>query len=84
MCLIAAKYRDVIERDMVAPRRVVRLCMEQSEEIAKCELLKVAAYSRDIRPRLACVKSLDCLVAVQKQEAEVVVVDPHRAVKGER
>nr|AAD02419.1 transferrin [Riptortus clavatus] len=79
-----AKYKDVIERDVLQPSRTVRICTKTAKELEKCELLKKAAYSRDIRPSLACVKKDDCVKAVGAKEAELVVLDPHQAIQAEK
>ena len=52
--------------------------------MAKCEALKAAAYSRDIRPSLSCVKSSNCIDTVEKQAAELVVLDAHQAISAEK
>lgn len=52
--------------------------------MAKCEALKSAAYSRDIRPSLSCVQSTNCIATVEKKEAELVVLDPHVAIDAEK
>ncbi|XP_054265338.1 transferrin [Macrosteles quadrilineatus] len=78
-----AKYVDVIERDVLEPRRYVKLCTSTPSEAAKCEDLAQAAYSRDIRPGLACVArpSLsECLAAIKNNQADIVSVDPGLAV----
>ncbi|XP_014287394.1 transferrin [Halyomorpha halys] len=82
--LLKAKYKDVIERDVLEPKRVVRICVKTDTEMAKCEALKAAAYSRDIRPSLSCVQSANCIVSVEKKEAELVVLDPHVAIDAEK
>lgn len=74
-----AKYVDVIERDVLAPRRTVRFCVTNNAEKAKCEDLASAAYSRDIRPGFSCVLKTnleECLSAVKNKEADIVSVDP--------
>lgn len=68
-----AGYKDVIERDGSAIRRI-RLCAQNDAEYAKCQALHQAAYSRDARPELECVQSVDCILAVTKREADLVVV----------
>nr|AGI17578.1 transferrin [Pyrrhocoris apterus] len=78
-----AKYKDVIERDVLEPRRTVRLCVSTPAEMSKCEVLKTGAYSRDIRPSLLCVKHDDCISAVAQKKAELVVLDAHHAVNAE-
>nr|BAQ94504.1 transferrin [Nephotettix cincticeps] len=78
-----AKYVDVIERDVLEPRRSVRLCTTSATENSKCEDLAQAAYSRDIRPGLTCVTrpSLsECLTAIKENQADIVSVDPGMAV----
>lgn len=79
----SAKYLDVIERDVLKPRRYVRLCVSTNLEFEKCEDLSIAAYSRDIRPSLTCVakNSLsECFQSCKKNEVDVVHVDPGYAV----
>ncbi|KAF6198938.1 hypothetical protein GE061_006961 [Apolygus lucorum] len=81
-----SKYLDVIEKDVLKPRRVVRLCVVGTMEFAKCQDLEKAAYSRDIRPSLSCIKKTtvkECLKAVNEKQAEAVVVDPHVAIQAE-
>lgn len=85
--MIAAKYVDVIERDVLEPRRAVRLCTSTETEAAKCEDLSQAAYSRDIRPGLACVARpslTECLASIKDNQADVVSVDPGLAVNALR
>lgn len=43
-----------------------RLCVKTDVEVRKCNVLKQAAYSRDIRPEFNCVESRDCLETVGK------------------
>lgn len=77
-----AKYIDVIERDVLAPRRTVRFCVTNDVEKAKCEDLTSAAYSRDIRPGFSCVLKAsleDCMSAVKNKEADIISVDPGHA-----
>ncbi|XP_053948794.1 transferrin [Anastrepha ludens] len=69
-----AGYKDVIERD-VSDIRKMRLCVQTDIELAKCETMHRAAYSRDIRPELECVQENDCLIAVQNKTADLVVVN---------
>jgi len=73
----------VIERDVLEPRRTVRMCTTTDTETSKCQDLAQAAYSRDIRPGLSCVSrpSLDeCLSAIKDNQADVVSVDAGLAV----
>ncbi|KAH8338669.1 hypothetical protein KR074_003146, partial [Drosophila pseudoananassae] len=69
-----AGYKDVIERDGSAIRKI-KLCAQNDAEFAKCQALHQAAYSRDARPELQCIQSVDCVLAVSKKEADLVVVD---------
>nr|AIA24538.1 transferrin 1 [Bactrocera dorsalis] len=68
-----AGYKDVIERDGSAIRKM-RLCVRTPLELAKCDSMRRAAYSRDIRPELECVQDQDCLNAVENKNADLVVV----------
>ncbi|BET01459.1 transferrin [Nesidiocoris tenuis] len=82
-----AKYLDVVEKDVLKPRRVVRLCVVGQTEMSKCETLEKAAYSRDIRPSLTCIKKTtakECLKAVNEKHADAVIVDPQIAIRGEK
>jgi hypothetical protein len=75
---IAANYTDVIERDSGAPQRPVRFCVTSSTELAKCRILKQAAFSRDIRPAFDCVQETtlhDCLKTVRDDGADVITLD---------
>nr|AXA98484.1 Transferrin [Nilaparvata lugens] len=68
-----AKYYDVIERDVMKPKREARMCVVGDAEKAKCMDLQRAAFSRDIRPSFACVVKTtvdDCLKAVHNKEAD--------------
>ncbi|KAJ6639558.1 Transferrin [Pseudolycoriella hygida] len=76
-----ALYKDVIERGGSSSQKI-RLCVETDIEMKKCEILKQAAYSRDVRPEFICVENKDCLKTVQESKADAVVVEPtdfHRA-----
>ncbi|KAL1122644.1 hypothetical protein AAG570_002971 [Ranatra chinensis] len=84
--LTKAKYMDVIERDFITPKQVVRICVHDEKELKKCEALKTAAFSRDIRPSLSCYKTnsiRDCMQAVKEGKAEVMLVDAQEAIIGE-
>uniref|UniRef100_A0A182MQL1 Transferrin n=1 Tax=Anopheles culicifacies TaxID=139723 RepID=A0A182MQL1_9DIPT len=71
-----ANYAEVIEREGRFVN-VLRLCVVSEDERQKCELMRQAAYSRDIRPALQCVlKTVDaCVDAVRDgTQADVVVL----------
>nr|AAN03488.1 transferrin [Mastotermes darwiniensis] len=73
-----ANYTDVIERDTGAPHRPVRFCVTSNTELAKCRILKQAAFSRDIRPAFDCVQETtlhDCLKTVRDDGADVITLD---------
>jgi len=79
--LESALYKDVIERDGSTSQKI-RLCVKTAVEMRKCETLRKAAFSRDIRPEFRCVESRDCLKSVREKEADVAVLSPsdfHRA-----
>lgn len=74
--LAQANYAEVIEREGRFGNKL-RLCVVSEEERQKCELMRQAAYSRDIRPALQCVlKTVDaCVAAVNEgSDADVVVL----------
>lgn len=70
-----AQYKDVIERDGPFENKI-KLCVASLIELNKCDVMRKAAYSRDVRPALECVmKSRDgCVEAVRRGEADVVVL----------
>ncbi|XP_017156518.1 transferrin [Drosophila miranda] len=68
-----AGYKDVIERDGSAIRKI-RLCVQQDAEFSKCEALHRAAYARDARPELECVQAADCVEALGKDKADLVIL----------
>lgn len=70
-----AQYKDVIERDGPFENKL-KLCVASQVEKEKCEVMRKAAYSRDVRPELECVlKGKDsCIGAVRQGEADVVVL----------
>lgn len=70
-----ASYRDVIERDGSTSQKI-RLCVKNDVEMRKCEVLKQAAYSRDVRPQFECVESKDCLQTVHENNADATVLNP--------
>uniref|UniRef100_A0A240PK04 Transferrin n=1 Tax=Anopheles christyi TaxID=43041 RepID=A0A240PK04_9DIPT len=74
--LARANYAEVIEREG-RYGNVLRLCVMSEEERQKCELMRQAAYSRDIRPALRCVlKTQDACVAAVRDgtEADAIVL----------
>ncbi|XP_049279006.1 transferrin [Anopheles funestus] len=74
--LAQANYAEVIEREGRFGN-VLRLCVVSEDERQKCELMRQAAYSRDIRPALQCVlKTADACVAAVRDgtQADVVVL----------
>lgn len=40
----------------------------------KCDTMRRAAYSRDIRPEIECVQEKDCIVGVKEGKADMVAV----------
>ncbi|XP_053678924.1 transferrin [Anopheles nili] len=64
--LARAHYDEVIEREG-RYSNVLRVCVASEAERQKCEVLRQAAYSRDIRPALQCVLRGDdaCVAAVR-------------------
>nr|CAD7601932.1 unnamed protein product [Timema genevievae] len=73
-----ANYTDVIERDSGAPHFPVRFCVVSDVEKAKCQSLKVSAFSRDIRPAFDCVQEQsieDCLKTIRDGGADVITLD---------
>lgn len=75
----SAKFYDVIERNVVAPRRSVRWCVTTETALGKCKHLKKAAFSRDIRPEFDCVRESSvekCLEVIRDGGADIITVDP--------
>ncbi|XP_055551682.1 transferrin [Wyeomyia smithii] len=70
-----AQYKDVIERDGPFQYKI-KLCVASELEQEKCEVMRKAAYSRDVRPEFECVlKGKNaCVAAVQRGEADAVVL----------
>ncbi|XP_055619783.1 transferrin [Toxorhynchites rutilus septentrionalis] len=70
-----AQYKDVIERDGPYQYKI-KLCVTSELEQKKCEVMRKAAYSRDVRPEIQCVLKgkNGCVKAVQDGEADVVVL----------
>lgn len=48
--------------------------MKSNVELRKCEILRKAAYSRDIRPEFTCIISSDCVHNVQTNQSDVTVL----------
>jgi len=71
--LLNAQYKDVIERDGTTEQKI-RLCVKNDVELRKCETLRKAAYSRDIRPEFTCVISSNCAHNVQENLSDVTVL----------
>lgn len=69
-----AGYKDVIERDGSMTAKIV-MCVKKTEELEKCEYMKRAAFSRDIRPEFECIQDPDCISAVQNKKATMTVLD---------
>lgn len=75
--LIKASYKDVIERDGSTSQKI-RFCVSSAIELKKCEVLKRAAYSRDIRPEIMCLEKgkQECIAAIKNNEADIIAVHP--------
>ncbi|CAH0683257.1 unnamed protein product [Spodoptera exigua] len=76
-----ANYTEVIERGHGPPELIVRLCVTSNVALAKCHMMSVFAFSRDIRPRLDCVQEAseaDCLKSVQDNGSDLASVDDMR------
>ncbi|XP_046386336.1 transferrin [Ischnura elegans] len=72
-----ARYLDVISREL-GTLPPLKFCTWSEIGHAKCESLKLAAFPREIRPRLECVmkhSSDECMAAISKGEADVVTLD---------
>nr|Q26643.1 RecName: Full=Transferrin; Flags: Precursor [Sarcophaga peregrina]BAA06067.1 transferrin precursor [Sarcophaga peregrina] len=68
-----AGYKDVIERDGSAIRKM-KMCVQTDVEMQKCDTMRRAAYSREIRPEIECVQEKDCILAVKDNKADMVAV----------
>jgi len=82
-----ANYTDVIERDTGSPHRTVRFCVTSNTELAKCRVLRQAAFSRDIRPPFDCVQEAtlhDCLKTVRDDGADIITLDGGEVVTAQR
>ncbi|XP_073833157.1 transferrin-like [Musca autumnalis] len=68
-----AGYKDVIERDGSALRKM-RMCVQSDIELEKCNAMRRAAYSRDIRPEMECLKEENCISAVAEGKADMLAI----------
>lgn len=50
------------------------MCVQTEIEMQKCDSMRRAAYSRDIRPEIECVQEKDCIIAVKDGKADMVAV----------
>lgn len=50
------------------------MCVQTETEVSKCDTMRRAAYSRDIRPELECVQERDCLEALKSNKADLAAV----------
>lgn len=48
--------------------------MKSDIEMQKCETMRKAAYSRDIRPAFMCIQSPDCILSVRNNESDATIV----------
>ncbi|XP_061389316.1 transferrin-like, partial [Musca vetustissima] len=71
--LEAAGYKDVIERDGSDIRKMI-MCVQTDIELEKCDTMRRAAYSRDIRPEMQCVLAENCISAVKEGKADMLAV----------
>lgn len=72
--LESAGYKDVIERDGSMTAKIT-MCVKNNEEMDKCQAMKRAAFSRDIRPEFECIQNPDCVKAVQEKKATMTILD---------
>lgn len=76
--LTNAKYLDVIERNSGAVERTGRWCVWGDKSPKKCEALAKAAYSRDARPQIECIKRnsrVECLEAMRDDAADFTLIE---------
>lgn len=71
--LTRAQYKDVIERDGSFEKKI-RLCVRTDVEKRKCDLMKLVAYSRDIRPEIECILNGDCVESVKSDLSDVAIL----------
>lgn len=69
-----AAYREVIERDGGMTTKIT-MCVNNNDEMKKCEVMQLAALSRDIRPEFECIQEADCIAAVQTKKATMAILD---------
>lgn len=77
----------MIERDTGSPHRTVRFCVTSNTELAKCRVLRQAAFSRDIRPPFDCIQEAtlhDCLKTVRDDGADIITLDGGEVVTAQR
>lgn len=85
--IIPANYTDVIERETGSPHRTVRFCVTSNTELAKCRVLRQAAFTRGIRPPFDCIQETtlhDCLKTVRDDGADVITLDGGEVVTAQR
>lgn len=50
------------------------MCVQSDIEFQKCNSMRRAAYSRDIRPEMECLKEENCIAAVAEGKADMVAI----------
>lgn len=78
-----AGYKDVIERDGSMTAKIT-MCVKNEAEMHKCQDMKRAAFSRDIRPEFECIQDSDCIGAVQTKKATMSVLDAGEYLKARK
>lgn len=70
-----SRYMDVIERS-TSRQHAIKFCVDSMPALDKCNVLKMAAYSRDIRPVFEChMKTKDeCIAQVGSGEMDTTVL----------
>ncbi|XP_071448777.1 transferrin [Hetaerina americana] len=75
--LMKARYLDVISREL-GTLPPLKFCTWSDVGHSKCEALKMAAFPREVRPRLECIRKPsidDCTSAISHGEADVATLD---------
>lgn len=77
--LSKAKYTEVIERQLLdgeSSDEIIKLCVTSNIEMKKCEAMRDVAFSRDIRPKFACIlkDNSNCADALRNNEVDAMVV----------
>lgn len=54
--------------------KTFRMCIQTDIEMKKCDDMRRAAYSRDIRPEIECFQDKDCILAVRDGKADLLAV----------